>query len=278
MRAFVINLERVTTRRNYIEQHVKDLALTDVEFINAVDGKTMSEEEFNTLHDDAWATKWVKRPLVRTEIACTLSHLKCYERIIDENLNGAIILEDDAKLSNHIHEVISALENSDYFYNGVLLLNWVQVISRKPVLTLTERYHVYGAFGNVIHSHAYYVSRSAAHKLLTFHQPVKTPMDSWRHYADQGLISLFALAPALASVTPNHVATSSIAEERARIRPYLPPSPLVTLKEKLKRVILYDERRYLSRPYHSVRNSCFSLKVTCSGQKIQAPINVDTSK
>jgi len=278
MRFFVVNLKRVATRRNYIEQHVKDLALPNVEFIDAVDGKTMSEKESNALHDRTWARKWVKRPLVRTEIACTLSHLKCYERIIDESLKGAIVLEDDARLSTNIHEVVSALENSNYFHNGVLLLNWVQVISRTPVLTLSEEYHVHGAFGNVIHSHAYYLSRSAAHKLLTFHQPVKTPMDSWRHYADQGLISLFALAPALASVTSNHLATSSIAEERARIRPYSPPSPLVTLKEKLKRVILYDEREYLSKPYNSVRNTCFSLKVACLGQKIQAPVKVDTPK
>ena len=102
MRFFVINLERVATRRNYIEQHVKDLNLTNVEFINAVDGKTISDKEFDALHDRKWANKCVKRPLVRTEIACTLSHLKCYERIVDENLKGAIVLEDDAKLSRNI--------------------------------------------------------------------------------------------------------------------------------------------------------------------------------
>ena len=55
MRFFVVNLERVATRRNYIEQHVKDLDLTNVEFVNAVDGKTMGDKESNALHDNKWA-------------------------------------------------------------------------------------------------------------------------------------------------------------------------------------------------------------------------------
>ena len=275
MRVFVINLERITTRRKYIEQHVADLKVTNVEFINAVDGQAMSGEESNALHDKDWADKCVRRPLARAEIACTLSHLECYKRILNENLKGAIILEDDAKLSNNIHEIINGLEHSNLSDNSVLLFNWVQLISRKPALSLSERYLVHDTFGTVSHSHAYYLTANAAENLLQFHQPVKTHIDAWRHYVDQGLISLFAIVPTIASVAPNHLATSSIAGEVASIRPYGCASQPVIWKQKLKRILLWDRflRGHLSKPYHSLRRISYRLKLIWLGQKVQIQIN-----
>ena len=275
MRIFVINLERITTRRKYMEQHVTDPKITNVKFINAIDGQAMSWEDSYALHGKNWADKLVRRPLAKTEIACTLSHLECYKRILKENLKGAIILEDDAKLSNNVHEVIGGIENSKFFDNSVLLFNWVKLISRKPLRSLSERYLVHDTFGAISNSHAYYLSSNADKSLLEFHQPVKTQIDAWRHYDEQGLIFLFAVVPTIASVAPDHLTTSSIAEERSSIRPYIYASQPPTLKQKLKHILLWDRflRRFLSKPYHSLRDLCYRFKLIWLGQKIQIPIN-----
>ena len=252
MKIFIINLKRAKVRRKRIEQHIQDLDLSNVEFIEAVDGKKMNDAEFNALHNKKWADKWVKRPMAKTEIGCTLSHLKCYQRIIDDNLPGAIILEDDTILAKDAKALINQLAKSDCPNNGVVLFHYVKHISRKPLFSLNEQHHVHKAWREMC-AHAYYISHTAAKSLLAFQTPIKTPMDFWQHYIDQEVLSLYAIIPPIADTIANNKKTSSINKERDSLIYF-------SWRQKLTRTI---KNHNPLRKYFSI------LKCALKGQKIQ---------
>lgn len=74
-------------RRDYISKLFKDSNISFI-FFNAFDGFAYTQNDFERLFN-----------LSSGEIGCLYSHLNLYKKIIDENIQEAIILEDDIILS-----------------------------------------------------------------------------------------------------------------------------------------------------------------------------------
>ncbi len=94
---FVINLKRSRERRDRMEDRLGSLGLKHT-FIEAVDGNELSDQDILEIQAKASSLqkKWPNRgPVLRGEIGCALSHLKVYEKVVNENLDYACILEDD---------------------------------------------------------------------------------------------------------------------------------------------------------------------------------------
>lgn len=86
MKCYVINLERSPDRLTHIRER---LASLDVQFerITAVDGQHLSGDFGDT-------------PLTSGEVACFLSHIKCWEKISLGHDEYAVVLEDDVMISD----------------------------------------------------------------------------------------------------------------------------------------------------------------------------------
>lgn len=131
IKTYVINLREATDRRQHIEKVVSVCPFLDVEFVEGVSGKQMSEEEINNEFDrNAFVKRYKKAPLLG-EIGCTLSHRICYEKLVNSSEKLALILEDDALLSE------------DFFSMFRLLVNYVnetpQVVILTPEFTYTSQ-------------------------------------------------------------------------------------------------------------------------------------------
>lgn len=212
MKLFVINLEKHTQRRQAIIAQLEQQQLHNYEIIKAVDGKALSQSDSNALVDHDAIRGYLKRPMATTEIGCILSHLACYQRIIDDKLRGAVILEDDAILSNETRNVFGQLDQCSLPEDGVILLFWARYISQKPVLSL-KNHSIHKAYREM-NGHAYYISRASAQQLLTFHRRIKTPLDHWQHYVNNRLIKLFSITPPIAISRDNNKEDSAIENER----------------------------------------------------------------
>ncbi|MEL7027449.1 MAG: glycosyltransferase family 25 protein, partial [Pseudomonadota bacterium] len=92
---FIISLRDATERRNAVTRRLSAIGLTG-QFIDAVDGRNGLPSEFETLIDRASAAAHFHRDLSDAEFACAFSHRRVYQRILDDGLEGAIVLEDDA--------------------------------------------------------------------------------------------------------------------------------------------------------------------------------------
>ena len=99
----VINLRRSTERRAFMEQQLQQFGVK-YEFFPAVDGKNMSEEEKSMCSYKR--AKAAGRPIEIGEMACALSHVKVYEKMVQEDIAELLILEDDALLHSHFFDIL----------------------------------------------------------------------------------------------------------------------------------------------------------------------------
>jgi glycosyl transferase, family 25 len=103
MKVFVINLDR---RMDRLESISKTLGGLGIEFerIPAIDGDSIKLED----HVHRWLS-WIyegcSSPLPSV-VGCFLSHRKAWQKICDENLDQALILEDDVRFVNWNHEIL----------------------------------------------------------------------------------------------------------------------------------------------------------------------------
>lgn len=104
-RIFVISLADAYERRRRISEQCAELGL-EFEIVAAVDGRGGLSAEFESRIDRNAAEARCGRPLSDGEFACALSHRSIYQRIADEGLPGAVVLEDDAILSSSFAEFI----------------------------------------------------------------------------------------------------------------------------------------------------------------------------
>jgi len=93
----VVSLPSDSERRSRIGSQLRDLSLPFT-FVDAIDGRTGLSQDNFALVDQDGARKNIGRALTSPEIGCALSHLKVYRLILDQGLEGAIVLEDDAVL------------------------------------------------------------------------------------------------------------------------------------------------------------------------------------
>jgi GR25 family glycosyltransferase involved in LPS biosynthesis len=96
-KCFVISLPRSTHRIPQVKRIVQASPLP-TEVIAAVDGASLSEEEIAGVYQRNRYRPHYPFELRRGEIGCFLSHRKAWLRILREDLDAALILEDDIEL------------------------------------------------------------------------------------------------------------------------------------------------------------------------------------
>lgn len=137
-KTYVINLKEATGRRQHIEKVVSACSFLDVEFVEGVSGKQMSEEEVRDRFDEKSFAKYHKRPPLLGEIGCTLSHRICYEKLVNSSERLALILEDDALLSEDFFSMFHLLVTS--------VKETPQVVILTPGFTYTSQYKITKSF------------------------------------------------------------------------------------------------------------------------------------
>lgn len=101
LKVYCISLERARDRRKQAQNEHEKLGI-QFEFIKAIDGRELSEDEIKAYgYDEAVAKRlrniYKTRGLGRGDIGCALSHLKTYKKMVKNNVSVALISEDDAE-------------------------------------------------------------------------------------------------------------------------------------------------------------------------------------
>lgn len=94
------------------------------EIINAVDGNDISDETLDKVHSaGTYFKKHYGRDMERGEAGAALTHLGLYKKIVQEKLDCAIIMEDDAEFDERLRHVVKKKENlKKVFRNYELIL------------------------------------------------------------------------------------------------------------------------------------------------------------
>jgi glycosyl transferase, family 25 len=89
MKVFVINLDRSPDRLARMEEQARNIGFS-FERVPAIDGRTMTQPFLGNTFDGL---------LTPGEVGCYASHLLCCQKIGEQNLPYAMVLEDDATLA-----------------------------------------------------------------------------------------------------------------------------------------------------------------------------------
>jgi len=193
---FVISLKRAVQRRVASRQALDAIGLP-FEFFDAVEGVRLDDATVARVYDAKLNALQYKRPLSLPEIGCYLSHYELWRRIVDDNLEGAVILEDDFDADEVLTKVVEEIGSAPL--SGAL----VKLFSRKPVLGETvaslcgERRLVapHRVPGLTL---GYALDRTAAEMLVANALPFSRPLDmDIKHWWEFGLPVLVVDPPPL---------------------------------------------------------------------------------
>ncbi|WP_051910657.1 glycosyltransferase family 25 protein [Pectobacterium brasiliense] len=101
---FIVSLAKDIDRRKSIADDLKKGSI-DFEFIDAILGSDLTREDLDRIRENSPEEF---NPTV-SEIGCSLSHQKIYSKIINEKIEWAIILEDDAIINGSLKHLIDGL-------------------------------------------------------------------------------------------------------------------------------------------------------------------------
>jgi glycosyl transferase, family 25 len=130
-------------------------------FVDAVDGKDLLPAELAKRYDDVRTLRAFGRPLTPPEIGCALSHREVYRRVLDQDLQTAIVLEDDAVLN----ESFFSFDFSEIKFSFEVISFYAQALVRLKADKAVSGIPLHRAAGHVIYAAGYLVSARGAARL-----------------------------------------------------------------------------------------------------------------
>lgn len=189
MRTYVINLARSVDRRQHITSQLAKAGI-DYEIVQAVDGRDLDIHD-PTLIDPAMAAKC----LFPGTVACPLSHLLVYAKILEDGGSTALVLEDDVSLptdlgpiaydvAEHLTGAEVALLNFGGYPPNPLQLSLEGAVelpsSRRLALPVDAR--------QLVNAGAYVITREACQRMVDSAPPVRSTADAWGFFFEEGII------------------------------------------------------------------------------------------
>ncbi|WP_268011221.1 glycosyltransferase family 25 protein [Aeromonas veronii] len=177
---FVISLLRSHERREAIEKQMARLGLSFT-FFDAVDGKLLNDNDLSKV-DLKLAKVFCGHSLSLGEVGCALSHIRLYEMMVKNNIDKAIILEDDIHLHMHFKNVVEgAIKKSSsdiiFIHHGkAKQWPWARKLPEGYRLSRYLRPSKKSNRG-IISTAGYILNLAGARKLLKCAYPVRMPSD-----------------------------------------------------------------------------------------------------
>lgn len=252
---FVINLARDTARRDHMRAALGRVGL-DGEFVAAVDGRTLTPAD-RAMVDQARTKLVYGNDLLDNEIGCYLSHYRLWQRMIDQNIEVALILEDDLEISPDLPALVGELlADPDPPWLVVRLDSLRTQLHTPPSRRFTGRPVRQLAHGtlfqldvHVLGLGAYLIRREAARRMLAHGRRIFMPIDqTMDRFWENGLVPFI--------VRPFPVRQRADLASRIGARPagrHRGLSPAWRLRRRLQRVRdslakrLFTWRLFLSR-------------------------------
>ncbi|GKX32568.1 MAG: glycosyl transferase [Rhizobiaceae bacterium MnEN-MB40S] len=208
MRILLINLDRSPDRLAWMQKEMDERGLT-FDRISAVDFQSLSQDEISRHQID--------REIIMTispgDVACFLSHRKCWNDMIEKGDDYVCILEDDIYLSR---DAARYLSSPDWIPDGVDIVKLetfrdkVGYIAKDPI-EVGDRI-LAPLLGRHIGAGGYIISRECAERLLKTTEDFHDPVDEMMFNPKLGLfqtLEILQMVPAICIQTMHYYAEAS---------------------------------------------------------------------
>ncbi|WP_306522972.1 glycosyltransferase family 25 protein [Rheinheimera sp.] len=195
MKVFVINLDQSVERYQHAVAQFAPYPDIVVERISAADGRVMSEQELNQYYSLELNKKLYHKILRPGEKGCYISHIWCWQQIVAQQLDFAIILEDDFILQCDLAALVDAIRQlqQPWHYLKLAMPNKQQpVLQREPMAHGFSLVHYQKMPVSTV---AQAVSLAGAQLLLDKMQPFYRPVDVQLQYSFDLGIEVMGVQP-----------------------------------------------------------------------------------
>lgn len=192
-----------------------DAAGLPFERIEAVNGWTLPDEQVARVYDAATNRRRGRRPLIRPEIGCYLSHIEAWRAIADGPAPGGFIFEDDFQATGDLAGAALALAA-----DGGRDWDMVKLFSLDPAPRAVRRRRL-DAGHELIHPFrvptcliAYGLTRAAAARLAERAIPFFRPVDEDQKFFWETGLSVALVVPPPITVGDQQAVTGTIGNAR----------------------------------------------------------------
>ncbi|MDX2426195.1 MAG: glycosyltransferase family 25 protein [Cycloclasticus sp.] len=201
---FIINLAHSVERKIFMRQLFEKQRLSS-EFIKAIDGRLLGACEISGVYSKKKTIGSIGRELSANEIGCALSHKGVYQKIVDEGIELALILEDDVDFDKELLDVLNLVDKFPADWEIVLLGHHAGASRQSSTAgSLWGRKYLSSAYKLIrpcelaCGAYGYLISQQGAVKLLNDLECIAKPLD---HYTgDSEHVNLYAIDPAVISI------------------------------------------------------------------------------
>ena len=235
-KCFIIHLKRAKQRRAYVDEIISKLNI-ETEIIDAVDGRLLTKNKILQYYSETPLFQPVYPFKVnKGEIGCFLSFRKAWQNIVDQNLSGGLIFEDDVSLD------INVFQNS---FNTAL--RWIKkygyiqfqvrdIPKKSKIIKVHRDVHLLKPSPTLLRCSAQLVSYSTAKKLLKITEKFDRPVD--------GLLQLnWSTGVDVTAIRPSGTLDNTYASGGSNLSLYIPLS--LKIKQEFSRIkYRYNIKRY----------------------------------
>lgn len=208
IKTYIINLPKDKARKESILKETAAIECLDCEMVEAVYGKELRQDEVMLLFNEKKFVCNYGRTLLPGEIGCTLSHRKCYDKLLTSGDDIALIIEDDINfvkkeiICNVLEKGYHHLESSE----PRILLLYANFSTIDEGINLGNGYNLYSIYDGMA-TVAYMINRSAACMMLDTERPYWVA-DDWYRFRKRG-IQIYSIYPSVC-LHPDNIFESSV--------------------------------------------------------------------
>lgn len=193
---FVINLARDAERRAAMVAALDEIGMA-AEFVPAVDGRALSDAD-RAAYDRRRCLAVYGVDMLPSELGCYLSHYRLCERIVREEIEAALVLEDDVRLDPALPAIVDALLAGPAQDWRVVRLNTLRGRVANPpsawwrgrqVAALPDGYGLYRLGTHVLGAGGYLIKRAGAARMVEYGRRIFMPIDhTMDRFWDNGIV------------------------------------------------------------------------------------------
>jgi glycosyl transferase family 25 len=213
VKIYVISLSDAQQRRDHVWSQLAGAELP-WEIVDAVRAEDRLVQQM--LEESRKSSKWHKS-LRAGEVACYMSHVRVWQKMLDEGVESALILEDDFQLKKPVDEIVRILLGFQSEYDMIKLFG-----TPRKSRCLEKRaadgqsYELHQAFSIKGITVAQWVRATAVPRLIAKAQKMERPIDmDFKHHWEYPM-KIYHLIPAMVDEVSAQLGGSSIGQRKTK--------------------------------------------------------------
>lgn len=192
---FIINLDRSKERFQHALTQLAPWPNLPIERVSAADGRAMSEQELNQYYSLALNKAHYHKLLKPGEKGCYISHIWCWQKIVEQKLDFALILEDDFIIQTDLHALLDTIAalSTPWHYLKLAMPNKQQPVLKTEVLS--NGFSLVHYKKHPVSTVAQAIDQAGAQLLLSKAVPFYRPVDVMLQYHFELNIEAIGIQP-----------------------------------------------------------------------------------